>query len=112
MNKAGAERSWDMIEQLDEPDVQGSWLEFPGRIKKYRNPSVIKEARASAAKSCAVVARGPLLRSRDCAVFIPRNRLARATTNACFDLASSDSSSIGSRGTSEPALKLLSSNYS
>ena len=42
MNKAGAER--DMIGQLDEPDVQSSWLEFPGRIKKYRNPSVIPAA--------------------------------------------------------------------
>jgi hypothetical protein len=66
----------DMIEQLDEPDVQGSWLELPGPIKRNRNPSVIKEARASAAKACAVVARGPLLRSREGAVFIPRNRLA------------------------------------
>jgi hypothetical protein len=100
----------DMIEQLDELDVQGSWLELPGPIKRNRNPSVIKEARASAAKACAVVARGPLLLSHEGAVFIPRNRHARAKTNACFDLASSDSCSVESRVISEPALKLLSSN--
>ena len=61
----------DMIEQLDEPDVQGSWLELPGPIKRNRNPSVIKEARASAAKACAVVARGPLC-SRTRALFLSR----------------------------------------
>jgi len=54
----------------DGPEVQGLWPEYPAGSKKYCNPSLIKEARASAAKACAVVARVPLLSSREGADFI------------------------------------------